>query len=73
MRKDVTEEQLEKLVFGDDAGFRSAVRSHRPADRELALTHDVGGEDEDVQSEDGEGMGGVADVDVCRLHNAGRD
>jgi hypothetical protein len=63
--KDVTEEELEKLVFGDDAGFRSALRSHGSRNQEVVLARDDDAEDGSAASE-GESLEGVADADVGR-------
>ena len=64
MEKDKTEEQLEKLVFGDDAGFRSALKTHGRSNRELALTENDVAEDGDEASADGEELGDLDDADV---------
>jgi U3 small nucleolar RNA-associated protein 18 len=61
--KDSTEEELERLVFGDSSGFRDGLRSFAQADqigkgKELVLA------EEDV--EDGQtGLENVDDADVC--------
>ena len=44
--KDATEEELEKLVFGDDAGFRDGLRKHRrPGLKAVLKDEDEHGED----------------------------
>lgn len=63
--KDETEEQLEKLLFGDDAGFLEGLKS-RPTESQLANRAERTGtwaehaEDEDLES--------VADENVRTSH-----
>lgn len=45
--KDETEERLEKLLFGDDAGFLEGLNP-RSADQHLAVRSDSAGEDVEV-------------------------
>lgn len=63
--KDEAEETLERLLFGDDEGFHSALKDHR----DHALVRATGGSDEEKEAEDeeveGQDMDGVADADVC--------
>lgn len=64
MEKDETEVELEKLVFGDDAGFLEGLRSHgqeiaRSDFSELEESEDVKGDDRED-----EGLEGFADADV---------
>lgn len=59
--KDSTEEELERLVFGDGAGFRDGIRNFREAHelstgKELVLAEDY---EDQTQIED------VDDADVC--------
>jgi U3 small nucleolar RNA-associated protein 18 len=70
--KDSTEDELERLVFGDSAGFRDNVRSFRDAGdlsrgKELVLAG--GGEDE----ADGTGLEGVSDQDLFFLDDTPGD
>jgi hypothetical protein len=67
--KDSTEEELERLVFGDSAGFRDNIRSFRDSGslargKELVLAED--GE----EHEDGTGLEGLADQDLFFLDDA---
>lgn len=66
IKKDATELELEKLVFGDDAGFREGLRSYRQdagisefSEEEEEAEVEIGGigEEEDLE--------GVQDADVC--------
>jgi U3 small nucleolar RNA-associated protein 18 len=67
MEKDATEIELEKLVFGDESGFREGVRSHK---LECTLEENYPSEDGFPVSEgerepgDDEGLEGVDDADV---------
>lgn len=65
--KDKTELELEKLVFGDEAGFQEGIstyeRKYHTAEHDLV----VGGENSDEYQveQDQEGLEGVDDADVC--------
>jgi U3 small nucleolar RNA-associated protein 18 len=68
--KDATEIELEKLVFGDESGFREGIRSHKQHSSELVFEENddsEGGthlsEGEGVPGHD-EGLEGVDDADV---------
>jgi hypothetical protein len=64
MEKDEAEEELERLVFGNESGFRDALKSRKPVNRELALLEDNEAEDGETQSDGEEGLGDVDDADV---------
>lgn len=64
MPKDETEEKLERLLFGDTAGFHDALREHDVEGMELVL-RDSGSEDGKGDGEEEEGgLEGVDDADV---------
>lgn len=54
LEKDDTEEELEKLVFGDTAGFRQELKTWRSTG-------------EDVVAQDEDALDAVNDSDVCRI------
>ncbi|EKG17870.1 hypothetical protein MPH_04926 [Macrophomina phaseolina MS6] len=56
MQKDATEEELERLVFGDSTGFRQGIKNFG---RGGALVHAAGEEEEE-----GSELGNVADADL---------
>jgi U3 small nucleolar RNA-associated protein 18 len=62
--KDEVEESLEKLLFGDDEGFQSALKSHgqHQGSTDLVLASDQ--EDGEGEDEDEQNMDDVADADV---------
>ena len=68
--KDATEIELEKLVFGDESGFREGIRSHKRHSSELTLEENDSSEGEPHDSEDegalghDEGLEGLDDTDV---------
>lgn len=62
IEKDATELELEKLVFGDDAGFREGLRSYRQ-DAEISESSEE--EEEAEVGIGGEDLEGVQDADVC--------
>jgi hypothetical protein len=67
--KDSTEEELEKLVFGDDVGFHECLEAHRRqssgALEKLSKLGDEGHTDRDGNEvEDEEGLEGIDDADV---------
>lgn len=64
MEKDVTEEELERLVFGNESGFRDALKSRKAVNRELAILPDNETEDGEAQLDGKEGVGDVDDADV---------
>ncbi len=64
--KDETEEQLEKLLFGDDAGFLEGLKSH-PTDSQITKRVErtsTGAEDEGVE----EDLEAIADENVRTSH-----
>jgi len=63
MDKDETEERLEKLVFGDDAGFLSALKHHDDGRNQLVLREGSSAEETEEVAE-AEDYEGVADADV---------
>ncbi|PGH19048.1 hypothetical protein AJ79_00082 [Helicocarpus griseus UAMH5409] len=65
MPKDETEEKLERLLFGDTAGFRDALREWEGEGMELVLASEEEGEGEDEEGE--EGMEGIDDSDLFFL------
>lgn len=68
--KDDVEERLEKLLFGDDEGFQSALKGHgqHQGSTDLLLASDQ----EDGEGEDGDeqNMDDVADADVSFCYPA---
>lgn len=66
--KDETEEKLERLLFGDDAGFHEALKSHRtPGAMDLVLRDDS--DEEEGEGEDEGGLDDVSDADVSGFVN----
>ncbi|PGH12522.1 hypothetical protein AJ80_06683 [Polytolypa hystricis UAMH7299] len=65
MPKDETEEKLEKLLFGDTAGFHSALKDHEVGSTELVRRKGTG-EDSDMEIS-GDEEGDLADVDDADL------
>lgn len=66
IEKDKTELELEKLVFGDEAGFQEGISTYEQ--KYHTTEHGlVGGEylDNDQIGQDQEGLEDVDDVDVC--------
>lgn len=61
MEKDETEAALEKLLFGDDVGFKSALAAYGQDDD---MSSGEGSADEAAEGAD-EDMGGFNDADVC--------
>ena len=59
LEKDVIEEELEKLVFGDSIGFREGIKSFT-----LEANRPGGGSDGEEVSEEGSALEDVADADV---------
>lgn len=64
--KDEMEEKLEQMLFGDDEGFQSALKSHgrqhQGMDMDLVMAEND--EDETREDEDNEHLDDVADADV---------
>ena len=66
MDKDAAEEELEKLVFGDDAGFREGLRAHTQQGPTFGGVERHGSEDEEHQESAGEDdLEAADDADVC--------
>lgn len=65
--KDTTEEELERLVFGDEIGFRAGIKSY------VQAIHDSISEDEqkkpkglgEGQPEEAQDLGTLDDAEVC--------
>ena len=66
MDKDETEERLEKLIFGDDAGFLDALKRPDYGNSQLVLHEDPSAEGSTEQLDE-ENLEDVADEDV-RMH-----
>ncbi|KAA6412986.1 MAG: hypothetical protein FRX48_02729 [Lasallia pustulata] len=68
VEKDETEVELEKLVFGDDAGFLEGLKSHRQevARSEVDQLEEVA-EGKDTSADEDEGLEGIADADLFFL------
>lgn len=64
MEKNETEVELEKLVFGDDAGFLEGLRSHGQEVSQLDLGQLEESKDVDTDDVEDEGLEGIADADV---------
>ncbi|KAI9846943.1 MAG: hypothetical protein M1838_001079 [Thelocarpon superellum] len=62
MEKDSTEQELEKLVFGDDPGFRTGLKTYEPS-----RTRDQSEEESVAQEDDGKDLEGVDDADLFFL------
>lgn len=68
MEKDATEAELEKLVFGNDAGFREGIKSHIRETQHFDLDHDD--QEEDIERDEGKGesdedLEALDDSEVC--------
>lgn len=59
MEKDETELELEKLIFGDEAGFQEILSTYRSTQAVLSPVSD-----DDVLQDGGEGLTGIDDADV---------
>ncbi|KAJ9199581.1 hypothetical protein DTO164E3_4466 [Paecilomyces variotii] len=71
-KKDETEEKLERLLFGDDAGFHEALKSHRtPGTMDLVLQADS--DEEEGEGEEEGGLDDVADADLFFLDSGTAD
>ncbi|KAK5956667.1 U3 snoRNP protein [Knufia fluminis] len=66
LEKDDTERQLEKILFGDQAGFLDSLNK-TAQDDDKALTRIPGDEDEGESQDEDEGMEDVADEDLFFL------
>lgn len=64
MEKDETEVELEKLVFGDDAGFLKGLQSHGHGVSRLDLGQLEESNDVDTDDAEDNGLEGIADTDV---------
>lgn len=64
--KDETEEKLEKLLFGDDAGFHDALKSHQTRGTWDLVLQDESDKSEGEDEEE-DGLENVADADVSGL------
>lgn len=62
--KDEVEERLEKLLFGDDDGFRAALKSHGGQQHSTDLVMLSDKEDGEGEDEDDQNLDDVADADV---------
>ena len=69
--KDEAEQKLEKMLFGDDEGFHSALRRQQDSERGIVMA-DESDEEEDAdaaeEDEDEAGerdLGDIPDADVC--------
>ena len=65
--KDEAERRLEKLLFGDEAGFLEALQQ-RTYGQSLARVHDNDSQHENAE----DGLDQVADEDVCTFFEARR-
>ncbi|KAI9843817.1 MAG: hypothetical protein M1837_006077 [Sclerophora amabilis] len=65
--KDATELELEKLVFGDNAGFREGLKAHTRENLDLEIGSDRDGSHDEAQEEDGEGLEIIDDADLFFL------
>jgi len=64
LEKDTTEERLERLLFGDDAGFLEGLKA-RSADQQLTRRTGLGGEDvEEAEGAEVEVLDTIADDNV---------
>jgi U3 small nucleolar RNA-associated protein 18 len=61
--KDETEKRLEKLIFGDEAGFLESIKSHQPENAQLILMDEW--EDRPEDQDEGD-LDNVPDGDVRR-------
>ncbi|KAK2740239.1 hypothetical protein FQN55_008965 [Onygenales sp. PD_40] len=66
MPKDETEEKLERLLFGDTAGFHDALREEDIEGLEMVLARGAGSDSEGGDEEE-EGLEGVDDADLFFL------
>ena len=65
MEKDENELQLERMVFGDEAGFQSNLRYHAAEDDLVEVEHHGEIHEQDFSiKEERAGLEGVADTDV---------
>jgi U3 small nucleolar RNA-associated protein 18 len=61
--KDETEKRLEKLIFGDEAGFLESIKSHQPENTQPILADEWEDHPEDQDEDD---LDNVPDGDVRR-------
>src|SRR5271170_7925271 len=61
--KDETEKRLEKLIFGDEAGFLQSIKSHQPGNTRPILTDEWEDHPEDQDEDD---LNNVPDGNVRR-------
>ncbi|KAJ5195194.1 uncharacterized protein N7498_008632 [Penicillium cinerascens] len=68
---DESEKKLERMLFGDDAGFMGALKSQQERADAMQLTlysdEESGSADEDAEGEEGEDMDNMADADLFFL------
>ena len=64
MEKDATEEELEKLVFGDAEGFHRNLKSFKTSDPSRAI---ISGEDR-PQGINDDDLKGLSDADVSKMY-----
>lgn len=70
MAEDATEAELEKLVFGDEIGFREGIKSHIRETHDL-VSDDDGGDAENEEHDErdveqgGDDLGALDDSEVC--------
>lgn len=62
--RDEAEKKLEKLLFGDDAGFLEGLKSHLGDQRVTARTVPGSADAEDAEDAGEEDLGIIADEDV---------
>ena len=65
MEKDETELELEKLVFGDDAGFHERLKSHRQKLGVRGQSKTAQSKQEGPDGLEEEGLEDIDDADVC--------
>ena len=70
---DESEKKLERMLFGDDAGFMGALKSQQERADAMQLTlfsdEESGSADEGAEDEQGD-LDNMADADVCNLSQA---
>jgi len=69
---DEAEKKLERMLFGDDAGFMDALKNQQERADAMQLTlysdEENGNDDEGAEGEDDGDMDNMADADVCDPH-----
>lgn len=63
VEKDATELELEKALFGDEAGFLGSIRAQQSSQDDFQLTKRRSSDYSILSSEDG--VEGLADEEVC--------